>query len=162
MYYTRLEYEMKFETRLDYISQLHGRAFWIVSDPVSRNLSYVLLNGPLTRFVKLWATHAPGMPGTFSPPPRFGDPDMHQGTCVMHVPWCMPGTLTSDFLWSQWRGKRSRHCRACATYSFAYLVRGPCVLRCHFKFILWCIVNMHLRYYMSMSVLHNINIAIRI
>ena len=28
-----------------------------------------------------------------------------------HVPWCMPGSLTSDFLWSQLHGKRSRHSR---------------------------------------------------
>ena len=29
----------------------------------------------------------------------------------MHVPWCMPGSLTSGFLWSRWRGKCSRHSR---------------------------------------------------
>ena len=46
---------------------------------------------------------------TFSPPLRTSDPDMHHGTCVTHVPWCMPGSLTSGFLWSRWRGKRSRH-----------------------------------------------------
>ena len=51
------------------------------------------------------------MPGTFSPPPRFSDSDMHQGTCVTHVPWCMPGSLIIGFLWSWWRGKRSRHSR---------------------------------------------------
>ena len=28
-------------------------------------------NGPLTRYVKLRVAHAPGMPGTFSPPPDF-------------------------------------------------------------------------------------------
>ena len=39
------------------------------------------------------------------------DPDMHQGTCVTHVPWCMPGSLTSGFLWSRWRGQRSWHSR---------------------------------------------------
>ena len=49
--------------------------------------------------------HAPGMPGTFSPPPRISDPDMHHGTCVTHVAWCMPGSLTSSFLLSRWRGK---------------------------------------------------------
>ena len=27
------------------------------------------------------------------------------------VPWCRPGSLTSGFLWSRWRGKRSRHSR---------------------------------------------------
>ena len=55
--------------------------------------------------------HAPGMPGTFSPPTRVSDPNMHHGTCATHVPWCMPGSLISGFLWSQWRGKRSRHSR---------------------------------------------------
>ena len=55
--------------------------------------------------------HAPGMPGTLSPSPRASDPDMHHGTCVTHVPWCMPGSLTSGFLWSRLRGKRSRHSR---------------------------------------------------
>ena len=51
------------------------------------------------------------MPGTFSPPLRVNDPDMHHGTCVTHVPWCMPWLLTSGFLWSRWRGKRPRHSR---------------------------------------------------
>ena len=68
-------------------------------------------HGPLARYVKLWVAHAPGMPGTFSPPPRVSDPDMHHGTCVTHVPWCMPGSLISYFLWNRWRGKRSRHPR---------------------------------------------------
>ena len=36
-------------------------------------------------------------------------PDMHHGTCVTHVPWCMPGSLTCGFLWNRWQGKRSRH-----------------------------------------------------
>ena len=66
-------------------------------------------HGPLTRYAKLRVAHAPGMPETFSPPPRFSDPDIHNGTCVTQVPWCMPGSLTSGFLWSRWRGKRSRH-----------------------------------------------------
>ena len=62
-------------------------------------------HGPLTRYVKLRFAHAPGIPGTFSPPSRVSDPDMHHGTCVTHVPWCMSGSLTSGFLWSRWRGK---------------------------------------------------------
>ena len=49
--------------------------------------------------------HAPGMPGTFSPSPQVSDPDMHHGTCVTHVPWCMPGSLTSGFIWNRRRGK---------------------------------------------------------
>ena len=66
-------------------------------------------NGPLARYVKLRVAHAPGMPGTFSPLPWFSDPAMHHGTCVTHEPWYMAGSLTSGFLWSQWRGKRPRH-----------------------------------------------------
>ena len=41
----------------------------------------------------------------------LSDPDMHHGTCVTHVPWCMPGSLTGGFLWSRWRRNRSRHSR---------------------------------------------------
>ena len=70
-----------------------------------------LIHWSLARHVKLWIAHAPGMPGTFSPPPRVSDPDMHHGTCMTHAPWCMPGSLTSGFLWSWWRRKRSRHSR---------------------------------------------------
>ena len=69
------------------------------------------LHGPLARYVKLRVVHAPGMPGTFSPPPRVSDTDMHRGTCGTHMLWCMPGSLTSGFLWSRWRGNRSRHFR---------------------------------------------------
>ena len=44
--------------------------------------------------------------------PRVNDPYMHHGgTCVTHVSWCMPGSLTSGFLWSRWRRKRSRYFR---------------------------------------------------
>ena len=49
--------------------------------------------------------HAPGRPGTFSPPPRVSAHGMHHGTRVTHVPWCMPGALTSSFLWSRRRGE---------------------------------------------------------
>ena len=69
------------------------------------------LHGPLTRYVKFRVAHAPGISWTFSPPPRVSDPVMHYGTCVTHVPLCMPGSLTRGFLWSRWRGKRSRHSR---------------------------------------------------
>ena len=68
-------------------------------------------HGPLARYVKLGVAHAPGMPGPFSLPARVRDPDMHHGTCVTHVPWCMPRSLTGGFHWSRWRGKRSRHSR---------------------------------------------------
>ena len=54
---------------------------------------------------KIAGAHAPGMPGTFSPSPQVSDPDMHHGTCVTHVPWCMPGSLTIGFFWNRRRGK---------------------------------------------------------
>ena len=73
------------------------------------------------------AVYVTGMPGTFSPPLHVSEPDMHRGTCVTHMPWCMPGSLTSGFLWSRCRGKRSRHSPgACTTHNFTYLGRGPC------------------------------------
>ena len=67
------------------------------------------VHGPLTRYVISRVAHAPGMPGTFSPRPLDSDPDMHHGTCVTHVPWCIPGSLTSGFLWSRRQGNSSRH-----------------------------------------------------
>ena len=54
---------------------------------------------------KIAAAHAPGMPETSCPPPQESDPDMHHGTCVTHVPWCMLGSLTSGFFWSRRVGK---------------------------------------------------------
>ena len=54
---------------------------------------------------KIAGAHAPGMPGTFSSSPQVSDPDMHHGTCVTHVPWCMPGSLTNGFLWNRRRGE---------------------------------------------------------
>ena len=54
---------------------------------------------------KLRVVHVPGKLGTFSPPLRVSDPDMH-------MPWCMPGSLTSGFLWSRCRRKLSRHFRS--------------------------------------------------
>ena len=89
-----------------------------------------LHHGPLARYVKLPVAHAPGMPGTFSPPPRDDDPDMHHGTCVTHVSWCMPGSLTSRFLWTRWRGKRSRHSRRTRNPQFYVSGKRPIVMAC--------------------------------
>ena len=60
--------------------------------------------------------YGPGMPGTFSSPPQVSDPDMHHGTCVTPVSWCIPGSLTSGFLWSRWREIRSRRMRRLQFY----------------------------------------------
>ena len=61
------------------------------------------------------------------------DPDMHHGTCVTHVPWCMSGSLNRGG-----GGKRSRHSRHMRNSQFRYLVRGPWNRRIslgHFIFI---------------------------
>ena len=84
-------------------------------------------NGPLARYVKLRVAHAPRMPGTFSLPPLVSDPDMHHGTCVTHVPRCMPGSLTSGFLWCRCRGKRSRHSRRMRNPQFCVSGKRPMV-----------------------------------
>ena len=57
-------------------------------------------NGPLTIYVVLCVAHARECRERF-PRQRSlnSDPDI------------MPGSLTSDFLWSWWRGKRSQHSR---------------------------------------------------
>ena len=82
-------------------------------------------HGPHTRYVKLRVAHAPGLSGTFSPPARVSDADMHHGTCVTHVPWCMPGTQTSGFHWSRWRGKRSWHSRQMRNPQFCVSGKRP-------------------------------------
>ena len=75
--------------------------------------------------LKLWVAHAPGMPGTFYPPSRVSDPDMHHGTCVTHVPWCMPVSLTSGFFWSRWRGKCCRRYRLMRNQQFYISGKRP-------------------------------------
>ena len=87
-------------------------------------------NGPLVRYIKLQVAHAPGMPGTFSPPSRESDPGKHHGTCVTHVPWCMLGSITSGFLWGRWRGKLSRHSRRMRSIPQFY-VSGKRPMACH-------------------------------
>ena len=96
--------------------QKHGGLWWFHPVSTKKNISGVYLirnqhHGPLTRYVKLRVAHAPGMPGTVSPLPWVSDPDMHHGTCVTHVPWCMSGALSSGFLWNRLQGKLSRHFR---------------------------------------------------
>ena len=65
-------------------------------------------------------------------PPRVSNPDMHHGSCVTHVPWCMPEWLTGSFLWSRWRGKRSRHSRRMHNPQFYVSGKRPMMGR------LWC------------------------
>ena len=50
------------------------------------------------------------------------DPGMHHGTCVTHVLWCMPGSLTHSN-----RASVPGISGACASRNFAYRVSGPCL-----------------------------------
>ena len=82
-------------------------------------------------FILQWASYKmhkiAGCACAGSPLPRISDPDMHHGTCVTHVPWCMPRRLTSGFLWSWWRGKRSRHSRRMYNPQFGVSGKRPVV-----------------------------------
>ena len=56
----------------------------------------------------------------FQRKPRVSDPDMHHGTCVTHVSWCISGSLTRG------GGENVPGIPgACATHNFTYLTRGP-------------------------------------
>ena len=63
--------------------------------------------------------------------PLVSDPGMHPGTCITHVPWCMPGSLIR-------RGGEyvPGIPGACVTRKFTYLARGPWLHTLHC--CLWC------------------------
>ena len=85
-----------------------------------------------------------GNAGNVSPPLRVSDPDIHHGMCVMHMPWCMSGSLTSGFLWSRWRGKRSRHSRRMRNQQFCESGKRPIgsvILGAHNTYV--CILRAH-------------------
>ena len=89
-------------------------------------------DGLLAWHVKVRVAQLPGMPGLFSPPPRVSEPDMHHaGTCVTHVPWCMPESLTSGFHWSGSRVKRSLHFRR--MYNTQFYVSGKRPMLCRWQ-----------------------------
>ena len=74
-----------------------------------------------------------GNAGNVSQPPRVSDPDMHHDTCVTLVPWCMLGSLTSGFLWSRWREKRSRHSRCMRNQQFYVTDKRPMETYCNWN-----------------------------
>ena len=94
----------KRQRRLIQLALWH-RKLAIKLDPSSPKFICMTVQWASCQIRKIAGAHAPGMPGTFSPSPQVSDPDMHHGTCVTHVPWCMPGSLTSGFLWNRRRGK---------------------------------------------------------
>ena len=74
---------------------------------------------------KIADAHAPGMPGTFSPPPWVSNPDMHHGTCVTHVSRCITGSLSSSFLWIRRRGEHARRSRRKRNPQFYVSAKRP-------------------------------------
>ena len=104
-----------FYTWFGYVSSCRSHIIKLVSCKwLSDTCSSGLVRRPYASILFKWAScqirkiagaHAPGMSGTFSPSLQACDPDMHHGTCVTHVPWCMPGSLTSGFLWNRRRGE---------------------------------------------------------
>ena len=84
-----------------------------------------LCNGPLARYANSRVAHAPGMPGTFSPPPtskktaswqsQHATRHVRHARAVMHVGIATP----------RWRGKRSRHSRRMHNSQFYVSVKRP-------------------------------------
>ena len=105
--------------------------YWLLlfAEKLTSAISHQCLHGPLTRYVKLRIAHAPGMSGTFSPPPTSKetascDSGMHYGTCVtrvvMHVGIATP----------RWRGKCSRYSMRMHNPQInTYLERGPLTIK---------------------------------
>ena len=82
-------------------------------------------HGPVTRCVKLWVAHAPGIPRTLSPPltseetysyrSRYASWHVRDARAVMHVRIAKP----------RWRGKHSRHSRRVRNPKFQVSGRRP-------------------------------------
>ena len=87
-YHAFVQHDVWFQTVLTHWGMM-TYVDWVISGAI---------HWPFTRYAKLRVAHRPGMPGTFSPPPRINDPDMHHAKCAALVPWCMSGSLTSGFL----------------------------------------------------------------
>ena len=64
-------------------------------------------------------------------------PDMHHGMRMMHVPWCMPGSLTSCYLWNRWQGKCYRHYRRMRNPQFYVSGKRP-IAQMEFCCFLYC------------------------
>ena len=53
----------------------------------------------------------------------------HRGLAILLcITWCMPGSLTSGFIWSHWRGKCSRHSRRMRNPQFYGSDKRPMIL----------------------------------
>ena len=84
---------------------IHNVAVIVIAIKIIELYTSLFVSWASCQIREIAGAHAPGMPGMFSPSPQVSDPDMHHGTYVTHVPWCMPGSLTSGFLWNWRRGE---------------------------------------------------------
>ena len=92
--------------------------------------------------------------------PLVSDPDMHHGTCVTHVPWCMSGSPTCDG-----GGKRSRHSDHMRNPQFYVSGRGPWRLRHLVLMITLSVVIDHIahrRYHCGMWAGHRVHVCFRL
>ena len=69
-------------------------------------------HGPLTRYVRLRVANAPGYRDRYR-------------VSMTNLPWCILGSLTSGFLWSRWRGKRSHYSRRMRNTQFYISGKRP-------------------------------------
>ena len=98
------------------------------------------LHGPLARYVTFSVAHAPDMPWMFhrhrlQRKLLVRGPGMHPGTWVMHVAWCIPGSLNHSC------GENVPSIPGASTNrNFTYLVRGP-YIKHPFIVILWNMGN---------------------
>ena len=88
----------------------------------------IICHGPLTRYVKLQVAHAPGMPGTFSPPPTSKEAvskrSQHASRHVRHARAVMHVGIANP----RWRGKRSRHSRRMRNPQFYLFGKRPIIV----------------------------------
>ena len=85
----------------------------------------VLVHGPLTRYANLRVTHAPDMPGTFSPSPTSKETiswwSLHASRHVRHARAVMHVGIANPRCGENVPGIPG----ACATRNFRYQARGP-------------------------------------
>ena len=115
--------------------------FFTGSVEVLKSTAFDASNGSPTRYVKLRIAHAPGMPGSFSPPPTSKDTaswrsqhasrHVRYARAVMHVGIANP----------RWRGKRSRHSWRMHNPQFYVSGKRPMTVKQsvwqHFYFATW-------------------------
>ena len=95
-------------------------------------------HGPLTRYVKLWVSHAQGIPRRFSPPTasketagkrsRHASRHVRHARAVMHVGIANP----------RWRGKRSQHSRRMRNQQFYVSGKRPIANMTHWVSLANC------------------------